>query len=122
MSEAANHANSATHGIILVKALVSSPGIIGIGGAALLFMVDWPKTAKEGFCRVVASGVASHLFGNAVLRTITHFADWIPPEEIQAGAYLLAGLPGWFLLSALVMYFKKNKSKNIEQIIKGLQK
>jgi hypothetical protein len=97
---------------------ISSAGAMGLLAGIVGFMFWWPKTAKEGFCRLFASGLCSHLFGDAVMRTIVHYADWIPQGEIRAGAYLLAGLPGWFLLGALIRYFKKNQSKDAVQIIK----
>lgn len=101
-------------GGLIVKAM-ASPGVIGVFAGALGFLFVWPKTKREGFTRLVASGISSHFFGNAVLRTIVRFAEWIPPDEIRAGAYLIAGLPGWFLLAALFKYL--NRGKDIKEIV-----
>ena len=122
MSDAANHAGNAGHALIVVKTIASSPAGMGILAGVVGFMFDWPATRKEGFCRLSASAVCSHFFGDAVLRTIINFMPWIPIEEIRTGAYLLAGLPAWFLLSALFHYFKKNQKKDIVRIVKGLKK
>ena len=104
---------SAGAGFGLAK-LASSPGAIGILGGALGFAVLWPKTAREGICRIAVSGLSSHFFGDATLRTIINFAPWIPADEIQAGAYLLAALPAWWILGAVIRYL--NRGQDIKEI------
>lgn len=105
----------------MAKAMIS-PGLIGVFAGALGFVFLWPSSAKEGFSRIAASGICSHFFGDALLRTIVHFADWIPPDEIRAGAYLLAGLPAWWILGAALRYFKSTQDKDIQQIIHDMEK
>lgn len=102
-------------GGFILKA-IATPTFVGIMAGAIGFMFLWPKTKKEGYIRIVASGLFSHLFGNAVLHTILHYADWISIEDMRAGAYLIAGLPGWFLLCAIFRYFENNKKKDISQL------
>lgn len=111
---------TAATGFAIGKAL-ASPGVIGILGGALGFLILWPKTAKEGFSRLVVSGISSHFFGDAVLRTIVEFAEWIPPEEIRAGAYLIAALPAWWILGAILKYLSRgNDIKQIAQDVKEM--
>lgn len=106
---------------MMAKAM-ASPGVIGIFAGAIGFIFLWPKTAKEGFSRIAASGICSHFFGDALLRTIVHFAEWIPPDEIRAGAYLVAGLPAWWLMGAIIRYFKSTEDKDIKQIAEDVRK
>lgn len=96
--------------------VIASPGVIGVMAGALGFMFYWPKDVREGVSRIIASGICSHFFGDAVLWTIVRFADWIPLDEIRAGAYLMAGLPGWFVLGCVFHYFKRNEGKDIQEI------
>lgn len=92
----------------LAKA-AAAPGVIGILGGAIGFLFMWPASAREGFARIVASGICSHFFGPAVLRTIVHFAEWIPVEEMRAGAMLIAALPGWWIFGGLFKWLGKNQ-------------
>lgn len=89
--------------------ILASPGAIGVLGGAAGFIFLWPKDAKEGFSRIAASAMSSHFFGDAVLQTIMHFAPWITPKEMQAGAYLIAALPAWWILGALIKYLSKGR-------------
>lgn len=102
-----------------LKALASSPGAIGVLAGAIGFMILWPKTAKEGVCRIAVSALSSHFYGNAVLRTIVNYAPWIPSDEIQAGAYLLAALPAWWVLGAVIKYL--GRGQDIKEIAKDVK-
>jgi len=109
---------STATGVAIGKAL-ASPGVIGVLAGAIGFLFLWPKDKKEGFSRLAVSGISSHFFGDAVLRTIINFAPWIPADEIQAGAYLIAALPAWWLLGALLKYL--NRGNDIKQIAQDVK-
>lgn len=113
------HADWATGGVFMAKAL-SSPGVIGVLAAGIAFMFKWPKTAKEGVPRVIAHAACVYMFGDPLLRTLVHFMPWVPIDEMKICAYLLAGLPGWFLLHALFQYFSHNEDKSIDKIAKDV--
>lgn len=101
--------------------ILASPGAIGVLAGAVGFLFLWPKNAKEGFSRIAVSGMSSHFFGDAVLRTIVNFAPWIPAKEIQAGAYLLAALPAWWILGAVIKYLGRGKDiKEMAQDVKDV--
>lgn len=101
--------------------LLASPGAIGVLGGAVGFLVLWPKDSKEGFSRIVVSGLSSHFFGKAVLKTIVNFAPWIPSDEMQAGAYLIAALPAWWILGAVIKYLSHGKDiKEMAQDVKDV--
>lgn len=106
-----NESASSIVGVVLgwLAKAAAAPGVIGMLGGAVMFMFMWPATRKEGFYRIAASGICSHFYGAAVLRTIIHFADWIPVEEIRAGSYLIAGLPGWWILGGLFIWLNKKQ-------------
>lgn len=107
--------SSAAGGVLMAKA-ISSPAIAGAFAGAVGFMFWWPTTKREGFSRLAASAICSHLFGDAWLRTIIHFASWIPLDEMRMGAYMMAGLPGWFILGAVIRYFKNNQTKDAAEL------
>jgi hypothetical protein len=100
--------DAAAGGAVIVKAL-SSAGVIGAFAGALGFLFLWPKDRKEGFARIFFSGVSSHFFGEWVVRTIANYAEWIPISDIRPGAYMLAGLFGWFIGAAIFKYLAKGK-------------
>lgn len=100
----------------------ASAGVIGVIAGALGFLFLWPQSKREGFTRILCSALCSHFFGDAVLRTICNFASWIPPDEIRAGAYLIAALPGWMIFGAFFNYVNKSRDKDIFQIAKDFKK
>lgn len=109
MSEPISGAAGAAVGVKFGLKVLATPGVIGVVGGALGFLFLWPKDRKEGFSRLLVSGLSSHFFGDAVLRTIVKFADWIPADEIQAGAYLIAALPAWWILGGVMKYLAQGK-------------
>ncbi len=114
--------NYLTNAWPFIVTTLSCSMVVGVISGALTFIFLWPKTPKEGFWRLVVAGISSHVFGNAVLRTITHFFDWIPAAEIQTGARMLAAFPGWWGLGILVHYFSKTENQDIKEIIDDWKK
>lgn len=114
-----NDSQQAAAGAALFGKVLATPGVIGVAGGALLFIFLWPKTAKEGVCRLLVAGLGSHFFGDAVLRTILNFMPWLDRGEIQAGAYLLAAWPAWWILGALVKWL--NRDKDIHELAKEVK-
>lgn len=113
MSEPITTGAAGAAGLKILK-ILASPGVVGVLGGAVGFLFLWPKSRKEGFSRIAISGMSSHFFGDAVLRTIVNFAPWIPKDEIQAGAYLIAALPAWWILGAVIKYL--NRGQDIKEI------
>lgn len=99
--------------------ILASPGVIGVLGGAVGFLFLWPKDRKEGFSRLAVSALSSHFFGDAVLRTILNFAPWIHADEMQAGAYLIAALPAWWIIGAVLKYL--NRGKDIKEIVEDVK-
>jgi membrane associated rhomboid family serine protease len=108
---------AATGGMIL-KTLASA-GVVGAFAGAVGFLFLWPKDRKEGFARIFFSGLSSHYFGEWVVRTVANFAEWIPLDDVRPGAYMLAGLFGWFIGAAVFKYF--SKGKDIQEIAKDVK-
>ena len=108
-----DHHSTEALGVIIAKALTSA-GVVGAFAGAVGFLFLWPKTRKEGFTRIFCSGLSSHYFGDWVMRTVFKWADWIPVDEVRPGAYMLAGLFGWFIGAAIFAYF--GKGKDIKEI------
>lgn len=103
--------------LIVVKAISSSPGAMGVISGAITFIFLIPKTKYEMFCRIVAAGISSQMFGKFAWRNITHQFPWIPPEEIEISVYLLVGGLGWFLLGAAFLYFQRNRKMDLGQLV-----
>ncbi len=109
---------------------------IGAGAvaAALGFMVLWPKTKREGFARLVSSVLASIVFGPALVAYVNAKAPdlftsaramgvtfGVPPEfgVLYAGApfLVIAGLPAWWVIGAVVRWFEKRRGKDIAELV-----
>ena len=99
------------------------PALFGILGATLVFLFYWPKTAKEGFTRLAAAGATSHFFGDPALRVVVHtFGDYVQADEIRSGVYFLVGGLGFFVVGAVVRWFKTREGKDIQQMVQDVKK
>jgi hypothetical protein len=96
--------------------ILSAPAAIGVVAGALGFLFAWPTNRREGFCRLVASGVCSHFFGPGVLATAEHFMSWIQPTDMAAGCYLVAGLPGWWVLAWAFKWLENRREEDAAQV------
>lgn len=114
MSEPSLSENAGAFG--LAVKVFGSPAFIGIIAGALGFLWSWPRTAREGFVRIAAAGVCSHFFGPGLLKTALHFAPWFVPEDISAGCYLIAGLPGWWILAWVFRWLEARRDKPLEDV------
>lgn len=124
--------SSAAGGFVLWKALA---GLLGVGvlASALGFMVMLPKTMKEAAVRLVATMAGSALAGPFLVAGA--YAKW--PEVFGAGVQVahhvglepwfgffmvaapllaMAGLPFWWILGAVVLWFEKRKGQDIGQL------
>lgn len=124
--------SAAAGGAILWKAL---SGLFGLGlmVSILGFLVMWPKTMKEAMVRVTATMAGSALVGPFLVAGV--YAKW--PEIFGAGVKLatqvgleawmgffmigapilaLAGLPFWWILGAVVLWFDNRKGQDIGQL------
>ncbi|AOZ06541.1 hypothetical protein [Cupriavidus malaysiensis] len=111
----------------------------GAIAAALGFMVLWPKTKREGFARLASSIMASIVFGPAVVA----FAHARMPDMFNSaramGASLgmapefgmlyasapflvIAGLPAWWVIGAVVRWFEKRRGKDIAELMADAKK
>lgn len=111
----------------------------GAIAAALGFLVLWPKTAREGFARLVSSIIASMVFGPALVAfvhsklpdlfasaRIIGEAAGIAPEfgMFYAGApfLVMAGLPAWWVLGAMLRWFDRRRDKDIGELAADVRK
>lgn len=107
---------------------------IGVVASALGFLVLLPKTAKEAALRALATMAGSALLGPFLVAAL--YSKW--PEVFASGvtmadkmglepwfgffiigAPLLAmgGLPFWWILGAMVLWFENRKAKDLGQLI-----
>lgn len=111
----------------------------GAVAAALGFLVLWPKTAREGFARLVSTIISSMIFG-PVLVAFAHsrypdifasaralaVATGISPQFglFYAGApfLVIAGLPAWWVLGGLVRWFDRRHNKDIAEMVADARK
>lgn len=124
--------SSAAGGWALGKAI---GGILGIGivASALGFLVMLPKTPREAMLRIMATMAGSAILGPFLV--IFTYAKW--PDLFAAGSKFamewglepwfglfmvaspllaLAGLPAWWILGGLVLWFAKRDGKDIGEM------
>jgi hypothetical protein len=123
---------SAAGGAILWKALSGLCGL-ALGVSILGFLVMWPKSMKEAAIRVAATMAGSALIGPFLVAGV--YSKW--PEVFASGVHLattfglepwmgffmigapilaLAGLPFWWILGAVVLWFQKRAGKDIGEM------
>ena len=90
--------------------------IAGVIAVSLSFLVFWPKTQKEGVARIAATILGSTIFGESAVEVVKHYVSWFPLETVgqQMPVFVLAGLPAWWILGALVRWFNKKSKKDID--------
>jgi hypothetical protein len=125
--------SSAAGGVVLWKAVV---GLLGIGVVAtgLGFLVLWPKTAREGFVRLVATLAGSAILGPLLVAAVYGKFPWLFAAGVSVAASIgmepwlgvfmvsapvlaMAGLPFWWLLGALVLWLEKRRGQDLGQIV-----
>lgn len=118
---AIEHTNGASEAAAGAAAAATSYAAPFIGGAIAVgvgFAVAWPKTAKEGVSRIIATITTSVLASEA-------FVAWVYaqpafnflPHNTKTELLLavLAGLPAWWLLGWGVAKLKKLRSLGYDQ-------
>ena len=125
---------STVAGWAAIGKLVGWPIVIGAITAALGMLVLWPKTMMEGFARLVVTIISSTIFGPVLIFWVH---SWKPELfssaksiAIEAGLepmlgllfasaplLVIAGLPAWWILGAVVRWFDKRKGQDIGELI-----
>lgn len=114
------HANSASEAAAGAAAATSYAAPL-IGGAIAVgvgFAVAWPKTAKEGVSRIIATIATSVLASEAFVAWVyAQPAFSFLPHNTKTELLLtvLAGLPAWWLLGWGVAKLKKLRSLDYDQ-------
>lgn len=101
---------------------------------ALGFLFLWPKTMKEAFIRVFCTVVASSVFGPVLVIAVFawwpglfHAADGVAAVYridplltklfVAAPIMVLAGLPAWWILGGLVLWFERRRNKDLGEMV-----
>jgi hypothetical protein len=107
---------------------------IGVVASALGFLVLLPKTPKEAAVRVLATMIGSALLGplfvaaaysrypevfsaGATIAQTMGLESWLGMFMVAAPLLAMAGLPAWWVLGAVVLWFDNRKAKDIGQMI-----
>lgn len=125
--------SSAAGGLLAWKV---GAGILGIGvvASAMGFLVLLPKTPREAAMRALATMLGSALFGpvlvaalysrwpdlfSAGVKLATHagLEAWVGLFVVGAPVLAIAGLPFWWVLGALVLWFDKRQSKDLGELV-----
>lgn len=100
----------------LLAKILASPGAIGVLAAVVGFLFAWPKSAKEGGCRIAASMLSSHFFGAAMLKTVLHFVPWLVAEDVSAACYGIVALPAWWIGAWIFRWLENRRNKDAGDI------
>lgn len=121
-----------TAGGALIK-IFGVPVLAGAAATGLAFLFMWPKSLKEAAirfaCTLLASAIAGpflviavHSWWPSLFASAGQMAalNGIPPEVgilfVSAPILVMAGLPAWWLLGALVLWFDRRRGKDLAEI------
>jgi hypothetical protein len=113
--------------------LVGIPVVAGAAAAGLGFLFLWPRSAREAASRFACALIACAVAGPCLVIAVY---CWWPalfasagqvaglmggPAElgvlvVAAPILVLAGLPAWWILGALMLWFDRRRSKDIAEI------
>ncbi len=105
----------------------------GALAAAMGFLILWPRSIHEGFARLFITIVASSVFGPMLVVHIhSSRPEWFASARTVAEMYnlepalgllfvaspllVMAGLPAWWLIGALVRFFESDSGTWIGSI------
>jgi hypothetical protein len=113
--------------------LAAVPFLAGLAATGLGFLFLWPKSGREAIVRFACSLTASAVAGPCL--AVAAYCWWPAlfsssgqlatmaggPAElgvllVAAPFLVLAGLPAWWLLGALLLWFERRRSKDIAEI------
>jgi hypothetical protein len=109
------------------------PVLAGAAASALTFLFMWPRTRREAFIRLASTITTSGVLGPLLVIAVH---SWRPElfESARAVALLygidpalgmlfvatpmmvVAGLPAWWLLGAIVLWLERRRGKDIAEI------
>lgn len=109
------------------------PVLAGAAATGLAFLFMWPKTIKEAAIRFACTIVASAIAGPFLVIAVH---SWWPslfasagqvaamykmPSElgmlfVSAPFLVLAGLPAWWILGCLVLWFDRRRGKDLGEL------
>jgi hypothetical protein len=109
------------------------PVLAGAAATGLAFLFMWPKTIKEAAIRLACTIVASAIAGPFLVIAVH---SWWPslfasagevagmykmPYElgmlfVSAPFLVLAGLPAWWILGGLVLWFDRRRGKDLGEL------
>jgi hypothetical protein len=120
------------HALMFLK-LTAVPFAAGLAATCLGFLFLWPKSGREAAARFACTLLACAVAGPCL--AIAAYCWWPAlfasagqaaalaggPAElgvllVAAPFLVLAGLPAWWILGALVLWFDRRRSKDIAEI------
>lgn len=127
-------ASSTAGGVALWKIVTSMFGV-GIVAAAMGFLVMWPRTMKEAAIRVFFTLTGSAFLGPALVAAAYHqwpgifgagvqlaekvgLEPWFGLFMVAAPLLAMAGLPFWWIVGAVVLWFDKRKGRDLGELAK----
>ena len=88
-------------------------------GAAIMVVVDMPKTRRDGFARFFVAFAASYLFGDTLfdfLRSTSAFA-FLTPGRHQTAVDGFVGACGYFVASGMAVWLRGFKRSPLEAVV-----
>lgn len=124
---------SAASGGAIFK-LFGVPIVSAAAASALGFMVLWPKTPREAALRVLTTAVFSLVFGPVLVFMLhSQFPDLFASARqvatlagmhhevgllaIAGPVMVVAGLPAWWILGAVVLWLERHKHRDIGELV-----
>lgn len=130
----AEPASSTAGGVALWKIITSLFGV-GFVVTVMGFLVMWPKTMREAAVRAFFTLAGSAFVGPAVVAGAYHqwpgifgagvqlaekigLEPWFGLFMVGAPLLAMAGLPFWWIVGAIVLWFDKRKGKDAGELVR----
>ena len=119
-------AESAT-GIAAVLKIYGLKAVLGMAGAAMLYIVLPPRNAdgsfneKEFVVRLACAGAFSIMFGDVayslLVDHVPSIATVLGPKPVD----LMVGAPAWWITRAVALWFQRRQEKDIAELARDVK-
>ncbi|MDR9850197.1 hypothetical protein [Herbaspirillum huttiense] len=114
-------------GIAAILKIYGIKAVLGMVGAALLYIVLPPRNAdgsfneKEFVVRLACAGAFSIMFGDlafsVLLQHVPTIAAVLGPKPVD----LMVGAPAWWITRAVALWFQRRQGKDIAELARDVK-
>ncbi|RAM61169.1 hypothetical protein [Herbaspirillum rubrisubalbicans] len=114
-------------GIAAVLKIYGIKAVLGMAGAALLYIVLPPRNAdgsfneKEFVVRLACAGAFSIMFGDLAFSLLVQHAAAVATVLGPKPVDLMVGAPAWWVTRAVALWFQRRQGKDIAELARDVK-